>query len=49
MTNVHAGLRPMAFLAVRTTALIGLALLVILVLLPAVLVAAAAPIGATGG
>jgi hypothetical protein len=49
MTNVQPGLRPIAFLAVRTTALIGLALLLVLVLLPAVLVAAAAPIAASGG
>lgn len=44
MTTVHFGLRPIAFLAVRTTALIGIAVLLILVLLPAVLVAAAAPL-----
>jgi len=42
MTTAHPGLRPIAFLAVRTTAFIGVALLLILVLLPAVLIAARA-------
>jgi len=48
MTNADHGLGPIAFLAVRTTALVGLALLAILVLLPAVLIAAAAPLVSSG-
>jgi hypothetical protein len=47
MTNVYGNLGPIAFFAVRTTALIGVAMLLILVLLPAVL-AAAGPMAASG-
>jgi hypothetical protein len=48
VANAQSGLRPIALLAVRTTALIGLALILIFVLLPAVLGAAAAPLTAGG-
>jgi hypothetical protein len=45
--RAHPSLRPMAFLAVRTAALMGVAFMLILVLLPAVL-AAASPLAASG-
>jgi len=48
MTMVQPRLRPIAFLVVRTSTLLAVALVLILVLLPAVIAAAGATLAVSG-
>ena len=48
MTTVHPGARPIAFLVVRTTTLLAIAVALILGVLPAVLVAAGSTLAVSG-